>query len=782
MAGKGVRQFESRPPHGTGILRRWAGLACGLLLLVAYAAAVRPASAGEWLGWRGLDREGHSESPVGPLEWSADRNIAWKVQVPGEGLSSPVVSGDAIFLTTSYMSQRDVLIKLATNLAMFGCLLVLMPSLMRFFIASCGSLRGGVAGVPQFLGLTGFALFAALVAAVVLLGESSFDFERCEIRRWIATGVVLSSCIILSGLYLPAGSRLRLWVGVGAVLFGVFAAVGVPAPSHAYRGGVLSGNTAVMLVFVGWPVVAGVLLTCLYLKDRALGLGSARLRRVVRLLQGVALGAGAVAAALLVRGVTIGNLAIGININIPGYYEPALEWWVLAAAAGLCAAALALRLALGNRFAANVVAQVGTFLFLAVLIAMALEQVFAHSRYLTYHFGTPAPDPKVGWPAVIALGASGVLLLVGLAVRQALRGAAIAPWRLSTYARVVFLVMGVGYFAAANTLSPEYLFVRGVVCLDRATGRVRWVCEGITDTRGQLHKDNSAATPTPAVDGSRVYAYFGTPGLLCTDRAGKTLWLCRDLPFETVYGPATSPVLCGGKVIIASDSLIGGYVAALDCETGQTVWKTPRKKRETVCGTNRTPLVKRVGGRTVILVWGESDVTAYDPASGQEVWTCAVPYFGGDDVASLASDDTRFYLGGPRRVMALDIKKFCSGENPVVWDKDDFQGPNVSTPVIAKGMLFMATDTGRIQCLDCRDGAVLWRERFKGLLYASPVVVGEHVYFSNDRGRTIVVAAESQFRKVAESDLGEKIFASPAPVDGLLYVRAGPYLYCLRGP
>jgi outer membrane protein assembly factor BamB len=132
--------------------------------------------------------------------------------------------------------------------------------------------------------------------------------------------------------------------------------------------------------------------------------------------------------------------------------------------------------------------------------------------------------------------------------------------------------------------------------------------------------------------------------------------------------------------------------------------------------------------------------------------------------------------------MALDIKKFCSGENPVVWDKDDFQGPNVSTPVIAKGMLFIATDTGRIQCLDCRDGAVLWRERFKGLLYASPVVVGEHVYFSNDRGRTIVVAAESQFRKVAESDLGEKIFASPAPVDGLLYVRAGPYLYCLRGP
>ena len=65
---------------------------------------------GDWPGWRGPRRDGVSEDPNVPLHWSPTRNIRWKTPIPGTGHSSPVITGDRVFLTTCLEDQEQRLL------------------------------------------------------------------------------------------------------------------------------------------------------------------------------------------------------------------------------------------------------------------------------------------------------------------------------------------------------------------------------------------------------------------------------------------------------------------------------------------------------------------------------------------------------------------------------------------------------------------------------------------------------------------------------------------------
>src|SRR6516225_9935653 len=58
-----------------------------------------PALAGNWPSWRGPDNQGHCPEKDVPLKWDAKENVRWKIDLPDEGNSTPVVWGDRVFLT-----------------------------------------------------------------------------------------------------------------------------------------------------------------------------------------------------------------------------------------------------------------------------------------------------------------------------------------------------------------------------------------------------------------------------------------------------------------------------------------------------------------------------------------------------------------------------------------------------------------------------------------------------------------------------------------------------------
>lgn len=78
---------------------RTSGWVFGIAL---FGLAVLQLQAGDdWPQWRGPQGQGHASATHLPSEWSAEKNLVWHRQLPGRGWSSPVVTGDQIWLTTA---------------------------------------------------------------------------------------------------------------------------------------------------------------------------------------------------------------------------------------------------------------------------------------------------------------------------------------------------------------------------------------------------------------------------------------------------------------------------------------------------------------------------------------------------------------------------------------------------------------------------------------------------------------------------------------------------------
>jgi hypothetical protein len=78
-----------------------------LLVLLSLGPLGNSARAEDWPCWRGRRGDGTSLETNVPIRWSASENIVWKAPIPGVGHSSPIVSGDCIFLTTALLDQKE---------------------------------------------------------------------------------------------------------------------------------------------------------------------------------------------------------------------------------------------------------------------------------------------------------------------------------------------------------------------------------------------------------------------------------------------------------------------------------------------------------------------------------------------------------------------------------------------------------------------------------------------------------------------------------------------------
>lgn len=155
------------------------------------------------------------------------------------------------------------------------------------------------------------------------------------------------------------------------------------------------------------------------------------------------------------------------------------------------------------------------------------------------------------------------------------------------------------------------------VALELDTGKVRWKRTVPTQSIEAFHPVGSPASSSPACNGTQVFVFFGSYGMLCYDLNGNLLWERQMGPFQDEFGASSSPVLVDDKVILNEDHDIDSFLIALDQKTGDVVWKTPR---EEATRSYSTPVVFNNRGRTEILVAGSLQLTAYDPKDGRRLW------------------------------------------------------------------------------------------------------------------------------------------------------------------
>ncbi|MBI3467405.1 MAG: PQQ-like beta-propeller repeat protein, partial [Planctomycetes bacterium] len=275
--------------------------------------------------------------------------------------------------------------------------------------------------------------------------------------------------------------------------------------------------------------------------------------------------------------------------------------------------------------------------------------------------------------------------------------------------------------------------------------------------------------------GQRLYVSFGAAGFYCYDLDGKLLWKRQLRPMPHRWGTASSPVLFGQSVIQLCDTDGPSFLVALDCRTGEVLWRTTRDPSNTWS----TPLVVAVeNGEPELVTNSMTRVIAYDPRTGKELWSCR----GMTDIVCptpVAGNGLVYCVSG-RNGPALAIRPGGHGDvtdTHVAW-RARRGAPYVPSPILYRDRLYMVNDGGNATCYDALSGKLIWQTRLPGQYTASPVAADGKLYFTSEEGQTVVLEAGDKPLILATNDLGETCLASPAVADGRLYFRTEQHLYC----
>lgn len=156
------------------------------------------------------------------------------------------------------------------------------------------------------------------------------------------------------------------------------------------------------------------------------------------------------------------------------------------------------------------------------------------------------------------------------------------------------------------------------LCLRRSDGALLWRRSAPCEQFEATHRLGNPATPTPATDGSSVYVYFGSYGILAYDFEGGEQWR-KPLQTPVVeFGTSASPVLHRGKLFLACDQDEGSFLLALDAKSGETLW---RRERSEFRRSFATPFIWTHGSVEELIVPGSIWLKSYDPSSGEDLWT-----------------------------------------------------------------------------------------------------------------------------------------------------------------
>jgi len=335
-----------------------------------------------------------------------------------------------------------------------------------------------------------------------------------------------------------------------------------------------------------------------------------------------------------------------------------------------------------------------------------------------------------------------------------------------------------------------------VYCLDKKSGKILWeriAYEGVP--RSKRHIKATYNNCTPVTDGRHVIAHFGAEGLYAYDVDGTFLWK-KDLGdlnvgaydlAEYEWGPASSPIIHDGKVIVQCDTSEDDFLLACDVKTGETIWQTKRSELPSW----GTPTIYPGEKRVELVANGSNFIMGYDPADGKELWrlggsskiTAPTPVFFGDLIVVCSGRGPEAPIFAIKAGATGDIT-LNDGEKSsahIAWHKQKL-GPYMPTPLIYRGAVYALQNQGILTSYDLPTGDRLFRKRIPHAgagFSASPIAADGMVFLPSEDGDVFVVRAASEFEIVATNPMGEVLMATPALSDGTMYIRGEKHLFAV---
>ena len=401
------------------------------------------------------------------------------------------------------------------------------------------------------------------------------------------------------------------------------------------------------------------------------------------------------------------------------------------------------------------------------------------------------------------------------------------------------VVAGGKVFAGTNNERPRDPKVegdRGVVMAFRAAdGSFLWQM-----THGKLAAGRSQDWPmqgvcsTPVVSGDRLYYLSNRGELVALDvegfgdgendgpfaaeaatgsAAADVVWildLVAELGVVPRFATASSPVVAGDLVFAVTGNGVGeqGKVpapgapsfVAVDRHTGKVRWTDASASPNLLDGGWGSPAHGVVRGRPQVIFPG-ADGWLYSlvPESGELLWKFDAnrpPGAGGERgkeslIARPRVVGERIYVGvghdpewgaADGRLWALDAA--LSGdvtEKAALWSRggEDFSR-TLSTVAVHDGVLYAPDLAGFLHALEAETGQPLWKYDAFAAIWGSPLVADGKVYLGDEDGDLAILRAGRELKLLAEPNLGDAIYTTPAAEGGVLYVVTANRLFAFR--
>jgi outer membrane protein assembly factor BamB len=327
-------------------------------------------------------------------------------------------------------------------------------------------------------------------------------------------------------------------------------------------------------------------------------------------------------------------------------------------------------------------------------------------------------------------------------------------------------------------------------------GKELWRHKLGTGERKARGDEGNMASASPSTDGVHVWAFVGTGDLVCCDLDGKEAWRIdlqeRYGRFKNQFGMHSTPLLHGDRLYLQLIHSGGAWVIALDKATGKEVWKVERKSdgKDECEHSYASPCLWQVGKEAYLITHGNDYAIAHRLEDGSEIWRV------GDLNPKNKYNRTLRFVASP--VAVSDLIVVPSAKNgPVVAVKPDASGtinngdagevwrmahntPDVPSPLVHDGLVYLCRENGVLICLDARTGKVHYEHRTHDTRHrASPVFADGKVYLTARDGVVTVVKAGPTFEILATNRLPDEMTASPAVANGRIYLRGWKTLYAI---
>ncbi|MEM1181244.1 MAG: PQQ-binding-like beta-propeller repeat protein [Acidobacteriota bacterium] len=372
-------------------------------------------------------------------------------------------------------------------------------------------------------------------------------------------------------------------------------------------------------------------------------------------------------------------------------------------------------------------------------------------------------------------------------------------WRLDLpgWAASSPVVWGDQIFLTSTEKGKEALWLLAV----GRDGKEQWrrsMNAGKIEVFEQFAHETNAAAPSPVTDGEHVYALFGTGQLAAFDLKGNKAWEVllgeRYGAPNMFFGLATSPLIVGDQLVLQLLHTDAQLVVALDKSTGKELWKHERSTDATGeclhAYTSVVPFRDGDGDVESLLVHGADYITAHRATDGHELWRYGTlnPKDNYNSffrlVASPVSADGLVIAPTAKRGPVFGLRPGAAqgGAQRVelAW-KLDAGTPDVPSPILADGLVYLAGENGRLTVLDASTGEKVYAERVhQGPHRGSPVHADGKLYLTAADGTVSVVQTGREFKVLSKNHLDAgRLAASPAISGKTIFIRTAEALFAL---